>query len=307
MILTAGLSPAWQQVMLFDAFTPGEVNRAREVRWCASGKVLNVARALHALAAPVTALTLTGGSPGQAIRRDFATRGIPARWIDSAVPTRVCTTLLVAGQHSATELVPEALAVADAEREALCQAYMDEAATADMAILIGSLPPGTPTDFYRTLIAGTSGRVILDARGPELLEALAARPFMVKPNRQELGRTFGRDLGSDKGLFSTMAEVNERGAEWVLVTDGPRPTYACSGGQLYRLQTPAVPVINPIGCGDCMAGGIAWSLWRGRTPLDALRYGLAVAAVKAGRLLPGDVDALPVETLASTVEVTRLA
>lgn len=306
MILAAGLSPAWQQVMIFDGFTPGEVNRARQVHWCASGKVLNAARSLHALGAPVLALTLTGGSPGHAVRRDCAGLGIPAHWIDMKAPTRVCTTLLVHGQASATELVPDAPAVSDAERDEFIHAFAGEAASADLVILIGSLPAGTPADLYRRLIAQTAGRVILDARGLELLEAMSTRPFLVKPNRQELARTLGRPLDQDSDLYSAMDEMNERGAEWVVITDGPRAVHASSAGRLYRLRPPEVPVVNPIGCGDCMAAGIAWALGRGHPPLDALRHGLAVAAVKAGRLLPGDVDPEPVARLATAVEVMQL-
>jgi len=109
MILAAGLTPAWQQVLVFDTFTPGEVNRAREVHWCASGKVLNVARALDSLGGPCKALTLVGGTPGQEIRRDFEQLGIAARWVEASRPTRVCTTILDTGrQAAATELVPEA-------------------------------------------------------------------------------------------------------------------------------------------------------------------------------------------------------
>ena len=50
MILAAGLSPAWQQIMTLAELRIGEVNRARDVQWCASGKVLNVGLALHRLA-----------------------------------------------------------------------------------------------------------------------------------------------------------------------------------------------------------------------------------------------------------------
>ena len=47
MILAAGLTPAWQQIVEFDGFAVGQVNRARSVHWCASGKVLNVGIALQ--------------------------------------------------------------------------------------------------------------------------------------------------------------------------------------------------------------------------------------------------------------------
>jgi hypothetical protein len=35
MILAAGLTPAWQQIYVFDRFHPGEVNRAIGVGRCA--------------------------------------------------------------------------------------------------------------------------------------------------------------------------------------------------------------------------------------------------------------------------------
>ena len=59
-ILAAGLTPAWQQILVFERFSPGEVNRATQAVWCASGKVLNVGCALHHLRGNVTAAMLGG-------------------------------------------------------------------------------------------------------------------------------------------------------------------------------------------------------------------------------------------------------
>ena len=55
-ILCAGLSPAWQQVMVFRSFRYGEVNRAAEVHWLAQGKVINAAIAAHHLGGATLAL-----------------------------------------------------------------------------------------------------------------------------------------------------------------------------------------------------------------------------------------------------------
>lgn len=305
MILSAGLTPAWQQVLRFDSFTPGAVNRAREVHWCASGKVLNAARALHHLGAPVRALTAVGGTTGQQIKDDCARLGIAGRWVESATPTRVCTTILDASRQTATELVPNAGALGDAERDGFLSAYAEEAAQAGGVILIGSLPAGTPSDFYHRLLACTPGQAILDARGPELLEALAAKPFLVKPNRDELGRTLGRELPGEAALYDAMKELNARGAGWVVITEGTAPVHVSSEGDCYRLNPPERPVVNPIGCGDCMAAGIAWAVHNGRDPLDAIRFGMAAAADKVSRHLPGLVDRARVEALAGSIEVTR--
>jgi hypothetical protein len=61
-ILTAGLTPSWQQIPLFDALALGEVNRARQVHWGVSGNVPNAVRALHHLGSDCKTLTLVGGA-----------------------------------------------------------------------------------------------------------------------------------------------------------------------------------------------------------------------------------------------------
>jgi tagatose 6-phosphate kinase len=304
-ILTAGLTPAWQQILLFDAFALGEVNRARQAHWGASGKALNAVRALHHLSAPCKTLGLIGGWTGEAIRREVAALGIASRWVEAATPTRVCTTLLEPPRRLATELVPNAAQATAEELDCFQVAYREEAVSAAAVVLIGSLPTGTPSSYYRELVEQTPGKVVLDARGPELLEALSARPFVVKPNRGELGQTLGRDLRADAALFDALREINERGAEWVVVTEGGNPVYARSGQHLYRLEAPRCEVINPIGCGDSMAAGIAQGLAKGEEPLDALRRGLAVATNKVSQLLPGFVNREQVEALLPQVTVVR--
>ncbi len=308
MILSAGLTPAWQQVLVLDTLTPGTVNRAREVHWCGSGKVLNVARALYHLGGPCKALTVVGGSVGGAVRREIDRLGLSARWIETAEPTRVCTTILDSARHTATELVPESRELTESERTAFLDAYATEAATAAVVVLIGSLPPGTPATVYRDLLRHTPGRAIVDARGPELLEALAERPFLVKPNREELERTLQRKVSLEPDLQAAMHELCRRGAEWVVVSDGANPLHVASAEGFYRVALlPAREVLNPIGCGDCMAAGIAWAVAQGREPLDAIRMGVAAAADKLGRLFPGLVERASVNALAPGVVITRLA
>jgi 1-phosphofructokinase family hexose kinase len=305
-ILAAGLTPAWQQVLVFDEFKVGHVNRARQAHWCASGKVLNVARALHHLGSPANALTLVGGNTGAAIQHDFTHLGIAARWIEAATPTRVCTTILDSIHHAATELVPEVATASTNELDAFQAAYAEEVANAAVVVLIGSLPVATPARYYRDLLRHTPGKAILDARGPELVEALAEKPFLVKPNREEVERTLGRELHDDHALFDAMRQLNGWGAEWVVITDGKNPIHASSGGQIYQLRPPPREVVNPIGCGDCMTAGIAWATAHGREPLEAIRFGVAVAADKLGRLLPGLIDRGEAEALVPQIKVTCL-
>lgn len=286
MIVAAGLTPAWQQILQFDHLNSGQVNRAQSALWCGSGKVLNVGASLHALGCPSLTLSPIGGATGEQIRDDFSRRGIPARWITSRAPTRVCTTLLDQSTGVTTELVENSSPLTDDELTQYIAAFAEVARDAAFVVLSGSLPQRTPTNFYRTLMQQTSAKAILDVRGQELLECLALRPFLVKPNREELAMTVGRPLHTEQDLVQAMSEVRERGAEWVVVSNGPDPMLVMGPDGLVRLTPPQVKVVNPIGCGDALTAAICAKIYSGMAPLDAIQFGVEYSARKAGCLFP---------------------
>jgi fructose-1-phosphate kinase PfkB-like protein len=131
----------------------------------------------------------------------------------------------------------------------------------------------------------------LDVRGPELLEALKCRPLLVKPNREELVYTFGLHDPDEATLLRTMHKLNERGAEWVVVTDGARALRITHDGESLSLTPPKVEkVVNPIGCGDCLTAGIAEALQQNRDVIDAIRWGMACAADNLGQIEPARIE-----------------
>lgn len=305
MILAAGLSPAWQQILEFESVHVGSVNRALTATWCASGKVLNVARALRKLEAPARTLCIAGGRTGEAIRSEFARDGIDAQWIDADTPTRICTTILDRATGETTELVENAAACDRAVFDEFARGYVAAVARCRFAVFTGSLPPNSPPGFMHRLVSAAHVPTLLDIRGPDLLDVLPLQPLVVKPNRFELGQTVGRELTDDPGLVAAMRELNGRGAQWVVISDGGRTLWATSREATYRLQPPRVQVVNPIGCGDCLTAGLVDGLQRGIDFVEALRWGVAVAAANAERLLPADFELHRVRELHGLVETDR--
>ncbi len=321
-IVVAGLSPAWQQILVLDALRVGEVNRAREVQWCASGKVLNVAIALAHLAnhnegaVNSRVLSVIGPRACQTIQPELEALGARCRWIETQSETRICTTILDQGGGLTTELVENAPPLLPDEIVRFRQAFAAEAADAEVAVLTGSLPPVTQpreetcsqeTTFYCELLKTTPARAVLDVRGPELLATLECRPFCVKPNREELGQTLGRPLNSDSDVHAAMRYLNEKGAQWVVITQGADPVWLSGEGKLYVLQPPYIErVVNPIGSGDCLAAGIAWSIARGRDMPEAVRFGIAAAADNVGQMLPARLSLQRIEELERLVTVKKV-
>jgi 1-phosphofructokinase family hexose kinase len=301
MILVAGLTPAWQQIAVLKQLRTGEVNRAREVHWCASGKVLNVGLALTRLKVPVRTLSLLGSGPaGNAVRQDFERHQVDVRWIPTEAPMRVCTTLLERDSLITTEIVENSGTTSDVELTQFHDAFVEEIASRqfELVILTGSLPRDAPRNFYASLLSRTKADAILDARGPELLAALPHHPLVVKPNRDELARTLNRPLVADDNAWQGMLELQAKGAQWVIVTNGNEDVLASRGPERHRFTPPNVRVLNPIGCGDCFTAGMAWGLLQNRSMSDAIRVGLAAAAQNAEELLPARLD---LQTLMSTL------
>jgi tagatose 6-phosphate kinase len=306
MILSAGLTPAWQQIMIFRGFRYGEVNRACEVHWRAQGKVLNAGIAAHHLGGPSLTLATVGGPPLQAIDSEFAALDIPRRWIVTEAATRVCTTILDQVTGTMTELVENGKALRPEELAEFRRVYAEEAAKASVVVIAGSLPAGTPSTFYRELMERTPAPAVLDFRGEGLLDTLDLRPLVVKPNREELAQTVGRPLDSDERLVEAMRSLNGRGAQWVVVTQGAGPVWITSSTKTYRLEPPPVDkVVNPIGSGDALAAGIAWGIRDGRTLVDAVRIGIAAAADNLRRIDTCRLDSVRVLREAAAVGVDQ--
>ena len=308
MILTAGLTPAWQQIMIFRNFRYGEVNRACEVHWHAQGKSLNAAIAAHHLGGPSLTLAAVGGPPLAQIDGELAELGVPRRWIVTESATRVCTTILDRATGQMTELVENGKPLKPDELDAFRRAYAEEAARAKVAIIAGSLPEGTPNSYYRELVERTPCPAVLDFRGEGLLTVLDLKPLVVKPNREELAQTVGRPLDDDGRLLDAMRSLNRRGAQWVVVTQGAGPVWLTSISETYRLQPPPVDkVVNPIGSGDALAAGIAWAIRDGRKMIDAVRFGIAAAAENLRRLETGRLDARRVREQAEIVRTEGIS
>ena len=270
--------------------------------------MLNAGIAVGHLGGPSLTLAPLGGPPMEQIEREFAALGVPRRWVVTEASTRVCTTILDRASGVMTELVENGRPLRPEELDAFRRAYAEEASKADVAVIAGSLPAGTPSSFYRELVERTPCPAVLDFRGEGLLACLDLRPLVVKPNREELAQTIGSPIHDDRQLLDAMRSLNHRGAQWVVITQGAGPVWLTSASKTYRLHSlPVDKVVNPLGSGDAMAAAIAWGIRAGREMVDAVRLGIAAAAQNVARLDTGRLDPARAQQQAAEVRVEELS
>jgi 1-phosphofructokinase family hexose kinase len=301
-IVVAGLSPAWQQIVELDQFEPGEVNRARRVTWCASGKVVNVGIGLQRLGANATVCTVLGGPTGALLEDDLRQTGTPLRAFGVRSPTRVCTTILDGSCRSTTELVENAGSVTPEELGRFIAMVHQQLKAASALVLTGSVPSGCPATVFCDLAAAAACPILIDGQGELLRESLAIRPWIVKPNRRELAAALGRPLSSDGDLAEAISEIHSRGAQGVVVSNGPEAIWASLPDGRWRLLPPRIELVNPIGSGDVMAAVLAWSIGQNLDAPTALRWAVAAGGLNASTLIPGRFDTADLAKWAEAVE-----
>lgn len=296
MILCVGLTPTVQRTLRFARLSVGEVNRAREVHVTASGKGLNVARVVTLLGGESLLVQFLSGDTGRFIARTLDCERIASAtiWTEDDAPTRTCITLLSDDETPPTELVEEARAVSKGEIAALEATVRRHLPEARALGLSGSFPPGVPDDLYARLIEAAHAAdvpTVVDAQRAPLRAALAARPLLVKPNREEATATLGFPLTGDAEADARTATdaLVGAGAAWALVSMGAPGSLLREGatGRLWRVEPPRVKAVNAIGSGDSLAAGLLHALAEGSTVPEAALFGTACAAANCLTLTSG--------------------
>jgi fructose-1-phosphate kinase PfkB-like protein len=129
---------------------------------------------------------------------------------------------------------------------------------------------------------------------------------LVKPNRGELAATVQRSLLSESDVIEAMREVSSRGARRVVVTAGKEPVVALDGEHIWKIHSPKIRPVNPIGSGDAFTAGLVWRLLLNENLDECCRWAVATGAANALGLMPGELDKTDVERLAAEVRVERL-
>jgi tagatose 6-phosphate kinase len=257
----------------------------------------------------VLATGFLGGDTGKFMRADLDCAGIAHDFLEVTAATRLCITLVDEEAGTATELVEEPAAVDPRAYVKLLREMDANLWRAKAVILSGSLPPEAPEDFYAQCIRRANAErvpVVLDTRGQPLMAALPGKPFIIKPNRQELAQTVGFAIDSDEALHGAMQKMVELGAVWVAVTLGKDGAMVSNGHAFWRIHSPTVKAVSAVGSGDSFAGGLAAGIAQREEVPEACALAAACGAANALTPLAGHVNLADVKSLLAQVCIERV-
>ncbi|MBQ8358007.1 MAG: 1-phosphofructokinase family hexose kinase [Clostridia bacterium] len=284
MIATMTANPCLDKTVAVEKFDLYRMNRVEILRTDFSGKGINVSRVLKAFGGETLCTGFDFCDSGTSLlTEDLDLSGIAHDFVTVKGALRVCTKIFDETRKHTIEVNERGVPVTAADGERLLAKVENVAKRCDFFTLSGSLPMGLDRDFYaecvRRIKAAAPGcRVVVDAEGEQLLSALQAAPFMIKPNIYEFEGTFGVKAESLSDLDHKAREILEAyGLGMICVSLGEKGAYIADRSGAYFSEPAAVTVRSLQGAGDSMVAGICLALEQGLSTSDVLHYGVAAA------------------------------
>ena len=122
----------------------------------------------------------------------------------------------------------------------------------------------------------------MDTAGRSLLEALKGRPFLIKPNRDELEELFEERADEPERLASLAGRLQDMGARNVLVSLGGDGAFLLDEEKMgHRLGAPKGRLENSVGAGDSMVAGFLAGWLEKGSYSHAFAMGVAAGSASA--------------------------
>lgn len=303
MIYTVTLNPSIDYVVHADEVRLGELNYMTSDFKLPGGKGINVSRILHELKVDTTALGFVGGFTGEFITNWLQKDGVITDFVKINEDTRINIKLK---SDVETEINGQGPVILKEEAEILLE-KMENITSRDMIVLSGSMPPSLPTDFYKQLIerfAAANVKFAIDTTGDALKSALAFKPFLLKPNLEELAQLFGVTFENQDDILYYGKKLLEQGAQNVIVSMAAGGALLFTQDGIYRGISPKGTVKNSVGAGDSMIAGFIGEYQKAEDIVAAFKMGLASGSATAfSDDLAKEKD---ISNLLNNVEVTHL-
>lgn len=312
MILTVTPNAAVDKTYRVEGFRLDRVHRPSIAHTVAGGKGINVARVYQTLGGRAVCTGFLGGVQGQIVKRALAAENLAGQFVPCDGETRLCIAVIDPETGTQTEINepgPQINQLAVSQLHRRIQGLLSHQAFR-FVVLSGSLPPGAPDTLYADLIAMARSfgvKSVLDTSGAALLEGLAARPWMIKPNRVEL-ETIGGPAADDAEAIRRANALRAGGIEVVAVTLGAGGAILAVEDGVYRAVPPSVPFASAVASGDAFLAAFLWAWTHGESPQcpeSALRMATGAGAANASVIGAGFCSRESVFANAEAAEVSR--
>ncbi|MCC0765028.1 1-phosphofructokinase [Clostridioides sp. ES-S-0006-03] len=256
MIYTVTLNPSIDYIVKLDELNTGSTNRVNEEYVYPGGKGINVSCILKELGHDNTSLGFISGFTGEYIVKTLEEKKLKTDFIKLKNGfSRINVKIKVSEE---TEINGQGPNISD-EYINLLYKKLDKLNQDDILILAGSIPSTLDEKLYENIMSRLEEKnikIVVDATKNLLLNVLKYKPFLIKPNNDELEEMFGVKLNSNEDIVKYAKKLKEMGTVNVLVSMGKDGALLITeDNEVFISDVPKGTVKNSAGAGDSMVAG----------------------------------------------------
>lgn len=279
MIYTVTLNPSLDYIAFTDTVNFGKTNRTKDEYIVPGGKGINISILLSRLGLDTTALGFAGGFTGKKLKDLLKSEGIACNFSEIEADTRI-NVKLNSGEITEFNGSGATLSASDIEK---LKAKIKLLKSGDWLCLSGSIPKGTETDIYKQLALCVSAgvNVVIDTAGKPLTESLKVKPFLIKPNIDELCYIFDTEIDIENIEFYAK-KLQNMGAQNVLVSLGGDGAFLLDmNGKTHFQKAHKGNAVNTVAAGDSMIAGFIKHYAETQNFADSLKFSVACGSATA--------------------------
>ena len=299
-IITVTLNPCYDRTVSIARFEYGGTNAVLSVQRDTSGKGINVSTVLNHLGYDTICMGLMYSKSKDDFNKFFVGEKLRSDFVEVQGSVRENIKIFDESAKTMTEFNEKGSVAGEETVRAVVKKIESVVASSSLVVLSGSVPPGFPKTIYAEIIrkcADAGVRVILDASKEFLLEGIRAKPFLIKPNIDELETIAEKKIESENDVIAEAKKISETGIAYVCVSLGKNGCILVSGDCAFKAPAMDIEEAGIQGAGDSLVAGLCAAITDGAEEEAYLRY--AMAAASASIMLPGtqlclkkDFDAL---------------
>ena len=255
-IITITLNPAFDVHCEIEDFKVLKENYATSYSKCAGGKGINISRALSKFGIENTAYCVVGSSNGKEFIEAICNENIDCKsiFVDGSIRENIT----IHTNRGETRISFEGFSLDDKIFHDVFHMITPELNSDTVVTFTGRLCKGVSKESaikFLSDIKNTGAKLIVDCNSFTLDELIKIKPFLIKPNEQEITDIADIDINDMDSVFEVARSIHKKGIQNVMISLGAKGFAFCCGDGEYKVTVPNIEPVSTIGAGDSTIAG----------------------------------------------------
>ncbi|HAS02880.1 MAG TPA: 1-phosphofructokinase [Pasteurella multocida] len=306
-VLTITLNSAYDLVRHLPHLTRGAVNQVDSLGLYPAGKGINIGKVLHDLEVEVALTGFLGQENQTGFQQLFSRLGLTDHFHRITGATRI-NVKLTESDGVVTDLNFQGYHVSKADWQTFVNFSLQQCQTFDVIAVCGSLPRGISVNDFAAWLSQLNKnniKLILDTSQQAFTSGIQAKPWLVKPNRDELASWYGSPLTTQQDIILAATQLQRQGIPHVVVSMGEDGAIWLNENTVLHAQPPQdTPIVSTVGAGDTMVAGLIYGMLNAYSAEKTLAFETALSSLAVSQSNVGITDLTLLNPILEKINIT---